>query len=160
MKTIETAISEQRFLSRIDNLCRKKTRFDDGYKSLEVFVVKQKENKFWLAKHYPAAPRSREYTGNCLYCKYSKNQDGHIVVNYSFGKRIMHLILTIIFGVVSVVLWGSVIYDILTKQSVDLVDLLITVVIWLVGLVLSIKTSKKERKELEEQLLKICNVIN
>ena len=158
MKTIETSISEQRFLSRIENTCRKKTRFDDGYKSLEVFVVKQNENKFWLVKHYPAAPKSREYTGNCLYCKYFKNQDGHIVVNYSFGKRIMHLILTLIIVAVSLVLWGSVIYDIITKQNVDIVDVLITAAICLVGVALSFRHSKKERKELEDHLLKICNV--
>ncbi len=160
MKTVETCISEQRFLSRIESLCVKKAKFDKGYADREVFVVKQNNNTFWIAKHYPSRPREREYVGDCLYCKYSKNQNGHIVVNYNYGKRPMHWIYTVIVFVVGLVLWASVIYDVIVNSSIDLNEILITVLICLVGLVFTFRRSKKEQKVLKEHLLKICNILN
>ena len=52
MKRIETVLSEQSFLNRLEGLCRDKVRFDRGYEDKDTFVIKRKDHKFMLAKHY------------------------------------------------------------------------------------------------------------
>lgn len=157
MKTVKTQMSEQRFLSRLEGLCRKKTRFDKGYVDKDTFVIKRKGNKFWLAKHYASLGRSDGYAMDCLYCKYGVDQNGYVFVKYTVGKRLTYLIPFGISFIIGAFLWVSIIYDtIVYHQSPDGNGIAVAALFWALSLVGTLLRSKKERTALEEHLLSIC----
>ena len=105
-KRIETKLNEKQFLDRLKTFCRDKTRFDKGYNDKDVFVVKRKQNKFWLCKHYANIGRTDGYGNDCIYFRYITNKNGYIDVEYKFGKRLLFVIPFIVCFVAGIALWN------------------------------------------------------
>lgn len=158
MKIIETRISEKQFINRLEGLCRKKAYFDKGYNDKDTFVVKRKDNKFWLGKHYALIGRSDGYANDCLLCRYTVRENGLVSVHYRFGKRITYLIPFIISCALGIPIAISLIYDAIVYADPQWNGILIAVLFLALGLFGLLFRSKKERKLLEKHLFKICNI--
>ena len=157
-KRIETKLNEKQFLNRLKTFCREKTRFDKGYNDKDVFVVKRKENKVWLCKHYANIGRTDGYGNDCIHFRYITNKNGYIDVEYKFGKLLLYVIPFIVCFVAGIALWISLIYDAIVFADVQWGGLCVTALFWIFGLVGMLFRSKKERDLLEEHLLRICSI--
>ena len=156
MKHIETVLSEQRFLNRLEGLCRDKVRFDRGYEDKDTFVIKRKDHKFMLAKHYASIGRRHGYANDCLYCRYYTNEKGYVSIDYRFWKMKGYLIPFIVSLILGSGLWIYWIYEAIASSNVQWDAMCVAALIWILGLGGMLVRSKKERIALEKHLYRIC----
>lgn len=156
MKFIETHLTEKQFLDRMDTLCRKKERFDRGYHDIDTFVVKRKRNKFRLGKHYAHVGRGDGYASVFLYCRYDITEKGYVRVSYRYGAPLIHLIPFAICVGVGGALCLSLLYEAVFDRTPEWASIFITSAMWIFGLVGLLFRSKKDRRALENHLLRVC----
>lgn len=160
MTYIETKLTENSFLNRLNTLCREKTRFDKGYTDKDIYVFKRNskdKNKFWICKHYAHIGKTDGYANDCIYFLYKVNENGYVDIEYRFGKLLLFLVPFIICFTVGIALWISLIYEAIVFNNVQWGGLCVTAFFWILGLLGSLFRSQKERLLLEQHLLLICN---
>lgn len=157
MKMIDTRLDEKQFLDRLETLCRKKERFDRGYRDKDLFVVKRNKNKFWLSKHYALLGRTDGYMNDCLYCQYTVNDNGFVSVKYHFGKHRINLIPFLISFIMGIFMWVGLLIDSILYSDPNWNGIFVAALFWTLGLVGLIIKSKKDRYELETHLQKVCH---
>ena len=159
MKQIETQLLEKHFIQRLESLCRAKEHYDRGYVDKDTFVVKRKNQKFCLLKHYARLGRTHGYASEGLYCQYHTNEEGYVVVRYDFRLRTAYLIPFLMALGMGLFIWILVFFDIFSAVAFPWNEFWISVLFWVLGLGGLLIRSKQERVFLEEHLMKICGFI-
>jgi len=156
MKTIITNLSEQRFLNRLDNMCKAHRRFDNGYSNLDVFVIKRKQNKFRIGRHLALIGRTDGYLSEFIFGEYVVNSLGKVELNYRFGKTFTFIIFYIIICLIALPLFICLLYDAIFNACYQWGGLFVTMIFSFIGLFNLFAHSRKTRTMLEEHLHKIC----
>lgn len=158
MKTIETQICEDTFLTRMDKLCVPKVRHNKEYRHKDTFVMRKKDRRIWLCKHYAQLGRNGGCMSDCIYGKYDLDEQGHVTVRYRFGQRLGYLIPFLLTFVLGFSLWCGALWDGIGAGKMSWNGLAVTTLIWGLGLTGMLIRSKKDRVMLEERLYEICDV--
>lgn len=156
MRILETHLKESQFLSRIETLCKKKTRFSKGYANEDAFVYIKNNDKIILCKHYATIGKSDGYAVDCLQCYYFADEKGHLTIKYKFGKMPFSWIPFLIAFSVGVLIWIALLCDCVVSNTMDWGGVVVASVFWIFGLFGLFGKSKKERVSLETHLFKIC----
>ena len=156
MRVIETCMSEQRFLSRLEGLCRRKERFDKGYEDKDVFVIEKKGRTFRIGKHYALYGRNHGCIPDCLSGTYTVGQDGFVRVNYRFSRRPMYRFFSAVALLGGCVLWISVLCEYFAHGNYNGNEMAVGGLLWVLAVVGMLLRSGKERAALERHLYHIC----
>ena len=159
MKTIETHLTEKQFLFRLEHLCRIKKPYDVGYCDMDVFVVRRKGNRFWLAKHYAVSPvyaKGDGYAADRLRCRYKVSEHGYVTVEYRFAKRPTYYISAMFTFLASCLVGISMLRDIEAGREVQPGALPVVLSSWLIWFFAFFHRSNIERTDDEAHLRFIC----
>ncbi len=158
MKIIETRLTEQEFLERMEKFCQQKERFDKGYSDRETFVYARKEQKFWLGRHFAHAGRSDGFANDRVNGKYTVSDQGLVTVSYRFGKHPLLMIPHLISFVAGAAIAVPVIDKAIGHEGFYWRAGLFALCFLIFG-VIGLFSSRKEKASQEEHLQYICGVL-
>ena len=156
-KVIQTGLAETTFLSRLKSLCVKKELFDKGYNDKDIYVYKQKGEKFSIYKHVQHAGRTDGYIKDCLSCRYVIDEEKHVKVFYRFAKMKMLFPLSVVLFVVGFILFGYSVFEAIRFSNAEWLEIITSIPFLVLGC-FTLFGSKKEREGLENRLFHICSV--
>ena len=160
MKKIKTNLTENQFTERLKSLTVPHDNFERGYENKNIYTLKTKKKGFRIGYHVEKVWNTSGYLYEFLYGKYSIDNDRKIVVKYFFAKPIAILLPFLIFTLLSLPIFGCLLYDAIFNHYIQLGGTIVTGILSLVGLFGVLHSSRKTQKQLENHLLKICKLLD